>query len=336
PGPRVVKVKPTRDPSGTVTEPSRVWLAAGPHDAVAAADRPDGAVVVPLADPEGTTLAVLQRGDEIELTDARGAHRRLEVEQVDGEGVLVRAEKTVYWATGTALTTPHGPLEVGPLPPLEQSMRVHEGEQIVLTRSLEPVPAVDTPPYRIGLTLAQAFADATVGDRVSLDDGRIGTRITGVSDDEITLEVTQAGPRGAKLKAEKGVNFPDTHLDIPALTDEDLAHIPFAARHADMVNMSFVRSAEDVAQLIDALEAEDAPDVDITLKIETVEAFRQLPRMLLEAMRWRDVGVMIARGDLAVEAGFARMAELQEEILWLCEAAHVPAIWATQVLESLA
>ena len=87
---------------------------------------------------------------------------------------------------------------------------------------------------------------------------------------------------------------------------------------------------------IDALEAEDAPDVDITLKIETVEAFRQLPRMLLEAMRWRDVGVMIARGDLAVEAGFARMAELQEEILWLCEAAHVPAIWATQVLESLA
>ena len=58
--------------------------------------------------------------------------------------------------------------------------------------------------------------------------------------------------------------------------------------------------------------------------------------MLLEAMRWRDVGVMIARGDLAVEAGFERMAELQEEILWLCEAAHVPVIWATQVLESLA
>ena len=157
-----------------------------------------------------------------------------------------------------------------------------------------------------------------------------------MSADEITLAVTQASPRGAKLKAEQGVTVPDTHLAIPALTDEDLAHIPFAARHADMVNMSFVRSAEDVAQLIDALEAEAAPDVDITLKIETVEAFRQLPRMLLEAMRWRDVGVMIARGDLAVEAGFARMAELQEEILWLCEAAHVPAIWATQVLESLA
>ena len=64
--------------------------------------------------------------------------------------------------------------------------------------------------------------------------------------------------------------------------------------------------------------------------------FEALPLMLLEAMRWEDVGVMIARGDLAVEAGFERMAEVQEEILWLCEAGHVPVVWATQVLESLA
>jgi pyruvate kinase len=58
--------------------------------------------------------------------------------------------------------------------------------------------------------------------------------------------------------------------------------------------------------------------------------------MLLEAMKNPGCGVMIARGDLAVELGFERLAEVQEEILWLCEAAHVPAIWATQVLESLA
>lgn len=58
--------------------------------------------------------------------------------------------------------------------------------------------------------------------------------------------------------------------------------------------------------------------------------------MLLTAMRSPRCGVMIARGDLAVESGFERLAEVQEEILWLCEAAHVPVIWATQVLESLA
>jgi pyruvate kinase len=58
--------------------------------------------------------------------------------------------------------------------------------------------------------------------------------------------------------------------------------------------------------------------------------------MLLAAMRWPSCGVMIARGDLAVECGFERLAEVQEEILWICEAAHVPVIWATQVLENVA
>jgi pyruvate kinase len=74
----------------------------------------------------------------------------------------------------------------------------------------------------------------------------------------------------------------------------------------------------------------------IILKIETRRGFEQLPRLLLAAMRSPRVGVMIARGDLAVECGYERLAELQEEILWICEAAHVPVIWATQVLEGLA
>ena len=66
------------------------------------------------------------------------------------------------------------------------------------------------------------------------------------------------------------------------------------------------------------------------------QAFEELPKLLLACMRGGPFGVMIARGDLAVECGFERMAEVQEEILWICEAAHVPVIWATQVLESLA
>jgi pyruvate kinase len=61
-----------------------------------------------------------------------------------------------------------------------------------------------------------------------------------------------------------------------------------------------------------------------------------LPSLLLTAMRHERVGVMIARGDLAVECGYERLAEVQEEILWICEAAHCPAIWATQVLETVA
>ena len=100
--------------------------------------------------------------------------------------------------------------------------------------------------------------------------------------------------------------------------------------------MSFVRSADDVADLLEQLSELDATSMDVILKIETVGGFEQLPMMLLAAMRWQDSGVMIARGDLAVETGFERMAEVQQEILWLCEAGHVPVIWATQVLEGLA
>jgi pyruvate kinase len=76
--------------------------------------------------------------------------------------------------------------------------------------------------------------------------------------------------------------------------------------------------------------------VGIVLKIETQQAFENLPHILLTSLRKPPVGVMVARGDLAVEVGFERLAEVQEEILWLCEAAHVPVIWATQVLESMA
>lgn len=72
------------------------------------------------------------------------------------------------------------------------------------------------------------------------------------------------------------------------------------------------------------------------LKVETRKGFENLPRMLLAAMRWPCCGVMIARGDLAVECGYERLAEVQEEILSVCEAAHVPVIWATQVLENFA
>jgi pyruvate kinase len=73
----------------------------------------------------------------------------------------------------------------------------------------------------------------------------------------------------------------------------------------------------------------------IVLKVETRRGFDHLPDMLLAAMRSSCCGVMIARGDLAVESGFERLAEVQEEMLWICEAAHVPVIWATQVLETL-
>ena len=103
-----------------------------------------------------------------------------------------------------------------------------------------------------------------------------------------------------------------------------------------MLAMSFVQRPEDIEQLIAELDRLGRPALGIVLKIETRQAFAELPALLLAVMKHYPLAVMVARGDLGVEVGFERLSEVQEEILWLCEAAHVPVIWATQVLESLA
>ena len=93
----------------------------------------------------------------------------------------------------------------------------------------------------------------------------------------------------------------------------------------------------DVEYLIEVLQSKKKKKLPgIVLKIENKEAFEQLPMLLMKAMELPKIGVMIARGDLAVELGADRISEVQDQIMWICEAAHVPVIWATQVLENLA
>ena len=125
---------------------------------------------------------------------------------------------------------------------------------------------------------------------------------------------------------------------MPALTAKDLADLDAVVRHADMVGYSFVQSADDIALLQHELASRDAAKAErigIVAKIETPRAVRNLPGIIVQAAGRQPFAVMIARGDLGVEIGFTRLAEIQEEMLWLCEAAHVPVIWATEVLATL-
>jgi pyruvate kinase len=147
--------------------------------------------------------------------------------------------------------------------------------------------------------------------------------------------VEAAREKGVRLKPGKGVNFPATELTLPPLTGKDLIDLDFVAVHADLVGFSFVQRVEDVEKLQAelALRRGDRPPQGIVLKIETPLAVKNLPQLIVASARRHPTAVMIARGDLAVEIGFARLSEVQEEMLWLCEAAHTPAIWATQVLD---
>lgn len=218
---------------------------------------------------------------------------------------------------------------------------LHEGDRLSVVKHLpERLPFSDvkdnTGNTFLTISLPQVFEDVQAGERIFFDDGKIRAKIMRVQSDFFEVEITYAGISGAKLRADKGINLPDTHLRLPSLTEEDHANLAFMARQADIVGYSFVRTPEDVEQLQAELAKLGRKDMGIILKIETKEAFENLPMMLLTAMRSPKTGVMIARGDLAVEMGFERIAEVQEEILWICESAHIPGIWATQVLEKLA
>ncbi|HSO91519.1 MAG TPA: pyruvate kinase [Arthrobacter sp.] len=339
PGPRVLRVKPVRDETGTVTAPARVWLGNRPETGPAVP-------VIPLQD--GNWAAALREGQIVRFQDARGARRTLVVDHAGPDGCLAALHDTSYFVPGTRLAAQEVPSGgkphrhagtstlVGDLPALEQSLVIHRGDTVVLSSDLTPTDSHTVGAHRIGCTLPGVFTDASPGERIWFDDGKIGGVITGVCAGELTVKIVSAAPRGSRLRAEKGINLPDTRLTVQALTAQDLADLEHVKELADIVSMSFVRSEADVRDLLAHLDAGQDRNLDIMLKIETVAAFESLPEILLELMKWADVGVMIARGDLAVEAGFERLAEVQEEILWLCEAAHVPVIWATQVLDTLA
>lgn len=181
------------------------------------------------------------------------------------------------------------------------------------------------------------FEALEVGAEISVDDGKLWAKVVHRPDSHALLEVTRAPEKGMRLKPEKGVNLPGSDLRVSALTEDDIAALDVVVAQADMVSFSFVQTVSDVRMLIDEMEkrAEGGRMPAIILKIETPLGLRNLPDLIVAAGGRLPVGVMIARGDLAVEIGFERLSEVQEEILWLCEAAQVPVIWATQVLEGM-
>ncbi|HME24686.1 MAG TPA: pyruvate kinase [Acetobacteraceae bacterium] len=176
-----------------------------------------------------------------------------------------------------------------------------------------------------------------VGTEVVFDDGKLAAVVEESGQGSVLVGVTQTQRKGFKMKPERGLTFPRADLHLDPLTAVDLADLDFVATHADLIGYSFVQSADDITRLQDEL-AKRRPDwrrLGIIAKIETAQAVRNLPDIIVRAAGRQPFGVMIARGDLAVAIGFERLAEMQEEILWLCESAHVPVIWATQVLEEM-
>jgi pyruvate kinase len=336
-----MKLRPTRNRLGVVTQPVRLGLRAiGSRAPIAGASM--------TFEVKADWLNGLKAGDVIELVDSRLARRRLAVLERHDSGALLECAHTLYLIDGIKLrryrdgrAAKNVTMLFG-VPRPESRLRLQRGDLLRLVGTgLGHIARKADGGKRdamatIGCTLPAVLGQVREGEHIWFDDGRIGGVVRRSASTWAEVTITEAPEGGANLAADKGINLPDTKLDIPALRTKDIADLAVVARCADMVGLSFAQSADDVHLLRTQLHRLGKDNLGLILKIETRRGFEQLPQLLFAAMGCSAAGVMIARGDLAVECGFERLAEVQEEILWACEAAHVPVVWATQVLESLA
>jgi pyruvate kinase len=344
--PGVTKWSPRRDRFGDVTTAATIWLTSIEHPETPS-EKTNAILTVP-----SDWLGRLRDGEKVKFLDTRGLSRSMTVTSVVGSSRLATSTQTAYVNSDTILhivggdRTKAGPksiARIGELASVPQPIVLKPGDTLILSRTLDPGrPALEdeqgeiVEPARIGVTLPEIFSDVQPGEKIWFDDGKLGGVITAVDEQKISVKIVKARSKGEKLQEDKGINLPDSRLRLPALTREDTALLPFIASRSDLVGYSFVRDPADVHLLQEELAKIGGEHLGIILKIETRQAFEKLPELILACMRSQRLGVMIARGDLAVECGYERTGELQEEIMWIAEAAHVPVIWATQVLENLA
>ena len=338
PGPGVVRIRPRRDARGQMLSPKRIRFV--PEDSRWSGKKPFF-LPVPLQ-----CIDYAEEGDEIRFKDARGRKRKLMVIGKDAKGLLLESYKRAYITTGTKIRVikqdkqGKARFRVGRLPATEQPIILKVGDQLILEKDNvlgEPahVEADGTTlkSAHISCRVPEVFDHVSAGEPVYFNDGKIVGNIESVSDSELSVRITKAKASGSRLSDNRSINFPDSKLGFHGLTAADRKNLEFAVKHADAVGFSFVMLATDVVALQEELKKYPECNLGIIPKIETEPAFRELPRILLATMRSYPAGIMIARGDLAVECGWERLAEIQEEMLWMCEAARLPVIWATQVLE---
>ena len=340
-GPRVIHIKPQRDSLGNVTKPAKIWIA--PPDIPPPGDSADA--IIPINE---LLMNKIKRGNTIHFIDSRDKKCKISIEKKQGKGKWGICSDSAYITTGTELifkkVKKSGKEKnyVGELLPIEQFITLHIGDNLVLHSDPRPgEPARHNPDGKlindahISCTLPEVFKDVKLKEPVFLNDGKIEGIIEKIKKDEVHVRINYAKTSGSKLKADKGINLPESDLKISGLTVKDKRDLEFVAKWADVVNFSFVNQASDVMEFFEEIEKYKSRP-GLILKIETRKGFKNLPEILLHALQTFPVGVMIARGDLAIEVGWKNFASIQEEIMRISEAAHVPVVWATQVLENLA
>ena len=180
---------------------------------------------------------------------------------------------------------------------------------------------------RVSVTYTDLPSQLKVGDRVLIDDGRLELTVKELTDTDVVCVVVTGGP----LTNRKGVNIPGVHLDIPYLSERDMADLRFGVENdVDYVAASFVRSADDVIAMRNYLDYYGGHNIRIIAKIENTEGIDNFEEILKQAN-----GIMVARGDMGVEVNYERLPGLQKRFIRRCYQSGKIVITATQMLESM-
>ena len=179
---------------------------------------------------------------------------------------------------------------------------------------------------RVSTTYAGLAGDVSVGDRMLVDDGKVGLRVVGVDGPDVRLLVTEGG----QVSNNKGLSLPGVGVSVPALSDKDEQDLRFAlGLRADLVALSFVRSAADIDRVHEIMD-ETGARLPVLAKIEKPQAVANLEE-IVEAFD----GLMVARGDLGVEMPLERVPLEQKRIVRMAREQAKPVIVATQMLDSM-
>lgn len=178
------------------------------------------------------------------------------------------------------------------------------------------------------MTYQQFPQDVKVGEIILVDDGKLSFEVLKTDNEH---EVLTKVIRGGKLKSKKGVNLPNTAVSLPALTEKDKLDVAFAIEQkVDWVALSFVRTAEDVEQLRDYIDARSKYKIPIIAKIEKPEALANIAKIIVACD-----AIMVARGDLGVEVPMEKVPLIQKKLVNIAKKAHKPVIIATQMMETM-
>ncbi|HRY11966.1 MAG TPA: pyruvate kinase [Syntrophomonadaceae bacterium] len=202
-----------------------------------------------------------------------------------------------------------------------KKVNLKAGQKFVLTT--REVPGDE---YEVGISYHNLPAEVKPGISILLADGLINLEVESITATDIICRVVNGGELGEK----KGVNVPAVRINLPFLSDKDIADINFGIdEKVDFIAASFVRSAQDVLDIRRILESRDA-NIDIIAKIESQAGVDNLDEIIKVAD-----GVMVARGDLGVEIPAEEVPLVQKRIIQECNKAGKVVIIATQMLDSM-